>query len=262
MAAVTTQLRQQAVAGNVLLSSTSSTGANAVALALNAARFQLCWLQSADNGTGEIAAAAAAARLIGNGAVGGALVGEATDPAANLDGMDLPGIRVQDAVSDVPTPTTVESELNVGVCALVPSSLNPGYVKMARSITTLWQDASGNPNFAVIDTTDVTVPDFVADDLQVFLASTYQGVKLGVDDPSGSGPTIPNMTTPKLIRQTVLERLFFHQGNGVIINVAGHVNDLNVVASNTVVGTVLMDVPVVPAPGLHILGGNVRQLSF
>jgi phage tail sheath gpL-like len=261
MAGVTTQLRQQAIAANVLASGTGGTGANAVALALNAPRFQLCWHYASDVGSGEIAAAVAAARVIGDSAASGSLVGEATDPAANLDGLGIAGIPAQDAIADQPTPTTIESELNVGVTPLVPSSANPGFVKIPRVITTRWQDGSGNPNFAVIDTSDVTVPDYEADLIQGDAAVTYAGMKLGPDASDGSGPKIPNMTTPNLIRNHFYQILKNEESLGHIINVDAHYADLVVVADSTAVGRVLADIPIVPAPALHQVAGNVRQLS-
>ena len=81
-AAVTVQKRQQGVAPS------ADTNANAITLATgqNAPKLQLVWHYNSRIPIWAVAAQTAAARLIGDGVVGGRVIGEATDPAANLDG--------------------------------------------------------------------------------------------------------------------------------------------------------------------------------
>lgn len=256
MAGVNTGLRQQVVAGSV------DTAANAVTLASgqNAPRLQLAWLYNSDLSPGEIAAQVAAGRVAGDGTVGGLLPGESSDPAANLDGLRLATIPMPDATADYPTSTQIETALNNGVTPLAAYGTS-GASQVVRSVTTRCQDASGNPNFAVLDTSNVTVPDYVADDLATSYPTDFAGFKVMADPSDGSQPKIPNVTTPNQIRAWIMKHLKTAEQSGIVMNVDAHAGDLAVALDGSTPGRVLADIPTAVMPGLHQFVANVRQLT-
>ena len=91
--------------------------ATAVTLATgrNKSRLQIVWHYNSRIPPWVVAAQVGAARLIGDSAAGGRLVGEATDPAANLDGLELVSVTAQNTVADQPTATEIEGALNNGL---------------------------------------------------------------------------------------------------------------------------------------------------
>lgn len=256
LAFVTSQKRQQGIVG--------STAVNAMAVAFaavrNKSRLQVVWHYNSRKPIWAVAAQVAAARLIGDSFAGGRLQGEAADPAANLDGLELASVPVQNAVGDRPTSTEIEFALNNGLTPLVPSANRPGFTTVARSITSR-SLASGVPNYAVLDTSNVTVCDHVADSLQGTLATTYAGFKLAPNSADGLPPRAPNVTTPNLIRSVLARELALFEEAGLIIDVAANLSLLTVTASPSVAGRVDCNIPCEPIPGLHVLGGDVRQLT-
>lgn len=256
LAGVTVGLRQQGV------SATIDTLANATALALaeNASRLQVGWHYASKVPGPEVAATLAAARLAGDGSVGGSLVGESADPAANLDGCQLATVLAQPSALDQPTATEVESALNNGLAVLVPSNARPGFCALARSVTSR-SSANGVPNFAVIDTEFVTACDYVADDLQSYLATTYAGFKLGADSANGNPPLSPRVTTPSLVRAVILDRLSAYEARSILRDVTANLSLLVVEADAIVSGRLNCEIPCEPVSGLHIIAGNVRQIA-
>ncbi len=256
LAAVTVGIRQQGIAGTI------DTLANATTLAtgLNASRLQVAWHHASKVPGPEVAAVLAAARLAGDGALSGVLVGESSDPAANLDGVQLAVLLAQTSVADQPTATEVESALNNGLACVVPSTARPGLCSLSRSITSR-SLYLGVPNYAVIDTEFVTVCDYVADDLQSSLAVTYQGFKLGADSANGNPPLSPNVTTPSLVRSYILDRLAGYEARTIIRDVTANASLLAVQADPVVSGRLNCEIPCEPVSGLHIIAGNVRQLA-
>jgi phage tail sheath gpL-like len=256
LAGVTVGLRQQGIAAAIGTLASSIT----IATGQNAARLQIGWHYASKIPGPEVAATLAAARLAGDGSVGGILVGESADPAANLDGVQLATVLAQNAALDQPTATEVESALNNGLAPLVPSNARPGFCALARSVTSR-SLSNGVPNFAVIDTEFVTVCDYVADDLQSALALGYQGFKLGADSANGNPPLSPRVTTPSLVRAFILDRLAGYEARSILRDVTANVSLLVVEADTVVSGRLNCEIPCEPVSGLHIIAGNVRQIA-
>ena len=255
-AAVTVQKRQQGVAPS------ADTNANAITLATgqNAPKLQLVWHYNSRIPIWAVAAQTAAARLIGDGVVGGRVIGEATDPAANLDGCELRDVIVQPYVGDQPTATEIESALNNGVTPIIPSANRPGYCAIARSITTR-SLSGGVPSYSVLDTTNVTVCDYVADDLQSDLATTYAGAKLAADSSDGLPPRAQGVVTPSIVRSHIAGKLKGYEEDGILTDVDANMSLLAVEIDNAVAGRLNANIPCEPIPGLHIFGGNVIQAA-
>ena len=254
LAAATIMLWGQGIAATTV----SPNSALTLSAAINASRIQLAHLESAEQTTAEIAAQVAAARVSGDSTVGGILVGEASDPAVNLDGCMLKTIKSQLTVSDIPLGTEVENMLNYGITPLVPSPNHPGYTQISRSVTTRHKSGA-SLNYAVLDTTNVGVTDYMADVIRQDLAITFAGYKAGSDSEDGAPGKIPNVVTPLGVRARVLFKLKEAEAAGIIRDVDKRLAELVVEENPLVPGRFDMDIPVEPMPGLHIGAGNVRQ---
>ena len=253
----TVQLLEQAIMA------TSAIYGDAVTLATgrNASRLQVAWHHASVLPPPDVAAQVAAARLAGDAYAGGSLVGEASDPAANLDGVNLASVPMQRLPADRPTGTEIENALNNGLAVIGTSALRPGYGAIVRSVTSR-STASGVPNYAVIDTAYVTVCDYAADDLRTYLATELAGAKLGADDASGNPVTrAPNVTTPSAIRSLIFGRLKTYEADAVLRDVSLNDALLVVEADGTTPGRVNCEIPCEPITALHQVAGNVRQLA-
>lgn len=249
----TVQLLEQALVGS------TDTYANVVTFATgrNASRLQVVWNHATVIPCWEVAAQVCAARLAGDSSAGGSRVGEASDPAANLDSMELATVLMARVVGDQPTATEIENALNSGITPVGASGSRPGYGVIVRSITSRSQ-LSGTPNYAVLDTSSVTVPDYVADTLRADLATTFAGCKLAPN--SDSPPTAPRVVTPDIVRARIAQKLKEAEAAAILINVDANLPLLVVEANAGVPGRLDCEIPAAVIPGLHLVAGNVRQL--
>lgn len=255
---ISTQKREQGVVASLA----SAGSATTLATGVNAARMQVCWHYNSLVPACMVAAQVCAARVNGDALTGVAspLPGENADPDANLSGVQLVSIPMQNAVDDQPTATEVEETLNNGLTVVGASVARPGYGVLTRSITSL-SLINGLQNYAVLDTGYVTVCDYVADGEQAALAVRYAGFKLGSNDVNGDPPKAPLVTTPQQIRASVLLDLKGYESQGIIRDVDVNAPLLVVEANALVAGRVDMDIPVEVTPWLTILAGNVRQIQ-
>lgn len=239
--------RQQLVgATNVALAS-----AITIATALNAARCQVAWHYNADDPPAQVAAAVAAGR---------ALLEEA-DPAAPMSqshGTVLSGLRPQVSSADRPLNTELISALNNGVTPL--SMDDAGNVYICRSITSRSQDSQSNPNYATLDTSKVTAPDFLADDLQVWWSGFVQvNGKVAPDDPDGNPPD-PGVATPLMIKDGIYGRIKALEPN-VFVNVDANLPSLIVELAETPDGRVNALIPVDVVEGAYQFAAAVQQIG-
>ncbi len=260
-AGVTQMLWEQCIAGNVKDLTTSTTGAKDVAAALNNPRAQLVWHYNSDRSPGEIAAQVAAARLMGDSFLGGTTVGETSDPATNLDGCLLATIGTQELATDKPLPTELETALNYGVTPLVESGARPGYTEIVRSITCRFRDSLSALNYSVLDTTEVTVPDYTAEFIRNAIQVDFKGCKAGNDSATGEPPKIEKVVTPSMLKSYIAGQLRVLEERGIIHRVTEHMSQLAVVRDAVARGRFNAEIPCEPIPGFHLFGGNVRQLT-
>lgn len=252
----TVQKLEQAVVG------CADTYSNAVTLATgqNAARLQVVWHFATVLPAWEVAAQQCAARLAGDALAGGTLVGEASDPAANLIGVELVSVPAQRVVADQPTATEIENALNNGLTPLAPSGSRPGYTAVVRPITSR-SLRSGVPNYAVLDTSTVTVPDYVADYFRSDLAVTYAGCKLAPDNANGSPPTAPRVVTPSIVRARIAQGLTEMEQDAILVNVEDNLDLLVVEIDGSTPSRLNCEIPAAVIPPLAQVFGNVRQLT-
>ena len=249
----TVQLLEQALVGS------TDTYANVVTFATgrNAPRLQVVWNHATVIPCWEVAAQVCAARLAGDSSAGGSRVGEASDPAANLDSMELATVLMARVVGDQPTATEIENALNNGITPVGASGSRPGYGVIVRSITSR-SLLSGTPNYAVLDTPTVTVPDYVADYFRADIATTFAGCKLAPN--SDSPPTAPRVVTPDIVKARIAQGLKLMEADAILINVDANLSLLSVEANALVPGRLDCEIPAAVIPGLHLVAGNVRQL--
>lgn len=250
-------IRMQAVAAQV------ETLAAAIAAGTPSARtnnplMQLALCPKAQHTPGEIAAQVAAARLAGDVETGGGTTGEATNPAANLDGCQLVSITESAYDSDRFGPDDPETALQYGLTPLI-ASVRQGYVEVARSVTSRWYDATSAPNYGVLDTSDVTVTQFVTDDLAREHARTFKGYNLAPD--GDTPPKTARTTTPSLVRAWVHARLKTHEDLGRVVEVDARADLLKVEPQSGSAWRLNAEIPIVPIPGYHVFAANARQLS-
>ena len=256
LATPTEQKWQQAIIGLAGADSAAIT----IAQGQNSPRLQAVWHYNNPMQPGVTPAEVAAARLIGDARAGGIRTGEASDPAANLDGMKLVTTPPQYGIADQPTTTEANNALNNSLTVLMPDPDRASGTVIARSVTTR-SLANGTPNYAVRDTTNVTVPDYTADYLRADLAVTYAGVKLGSDGLDGRPPVVANVVSPSIVRDRIAFDLAQLEQRGILRDVEANLPLLKVEEDPVVSGRLNCEIPCEPMPGLHIIGGNVRQTA-
>ena len=210
--------------------------------AVNEKRGQICWLEDPDDTPAMIAAGFA-------GAVAAKL---SADRAAPLDGLVITGLKSQYDIADVPLRTEQISALNNG---LTPLGTVDGTIVNVRSITSYHKDASSNPDYTVLDTHYVDVPDFIGDDIEGNFTSVFSGFKLGEDDEDGVPPG-PKIATPNSVRDFIYSRLALYD-NDKLINVVATKGSLVVEKDTQANGRLNADVPCIPIPHFHQLAVNV-----
>lgn len=257
-ASPTKGIRQQGIVG-VVTTLSASIGTGSVSAFVNAPRVQLVLHPRAEQTPAVIAAQYAAARLGGDSTVGGFSIGEAIDPAANLDDIRLATVTLQPYDGDRLSPDDPDTALQYGLSPLIPSAARAGYVQICRSVTSRWKDDTGAPNYGVLDTSDVTVTDYVADRIAQNYAVTFKGYRLAPD--ADQPPEVERCTTPSLVRAWLHAQLKLEETAGHIIEVDARMTLCRVIAQSGSAWWLNAEIPVVPIPGLHVFAANVRQLS-
>lgn len=252
-AGVLVQYRNQAV----VCSRAALGTATSLATARNNERLQIVWHYASPMTPEEVAAQVMAARSIGDAQAGGVLPGEESDPAANLDGLQLVDIVAQRAAADAPTLTEQNTAMGVGLAPLVPRA--GGKTALLASVTTRSRDASAQPNYAVLQTSVVTVIDHVADETRRRFRADFAGFKLVADQ---AAPLQTDRTTsPKLVRAWVKTQLKGFEADAILRDVDALDAQLQVIEDSGTPGRLLAEIPAKAVAGLHQLAGNVRQAA-
>lgn len=251
---VTLQYRDQAVVCSAASLGTAS-GSSTTQLQ---EREQMVWHLNSPNPPEECAAQVMAARSIGDSAAGGTLVGEETDPNANLDGLRLKSIRVQRSADDWPTITEQNSAMAAGLAVLVPDPARPGYARLLSSVTTRTKAADGSTNYSVLQTNVVTTIDYCADDLRADFSVTFAGYRLTTN---GTTITQDRVTTPNNVRSWVLGKLKGYEASAYLRDVDEHEPELAVIEDSGAPGRLLANIPGEVVPGLRQLVGALRQAA-
>ena len=247
------------VIGTASAAKAVAASVSSIATSLNAARMRLNWHYNADQTPGEIAAACAAAKLWGDGAAGGVVLGEEAYAASNLNGCTVLDITPQVAIADQPLDTEIEDVLNYGVTPLTPSVAVPGHCKIVKSVTTRALDALANPNYAVHDTSKVTVSDYLADKVEADVGTEFASKNLAAEPSDGSGPTHRSVIFPSHVRAFIGKILYELEALGLLTNVDACDEDLVCEIDTENPSALLVEIPAEVVPHFHGFYGRVVQ---
>lgn len=245
---------QQLVFGSVDAYGTALARAGA----LNGARAQWPASQGADDLPLEIAAQVAVARLFGDTVAGGAINGEASEPACNLNGLELATLRQPRDPGDLFDAPEVEALLQGGVTPLGPSPTRPGAMAVVASIVTRCT-RDGAPDYSVYKTKDVTVPDWCRAEVVASLRNTYRGFNLVADSASGAPALAPKTIAPKQIEARIYALLKQYEARGILRDVTAHRAEISVTRNATNPRRVDFTFPTIPPTDFDIADGTVYQ---
>lgn len=162
--------------------------------------------------------------------------------------------------TDYMTDAECEAALNAGV---TPLMVRNGEVQVPRSITSRSQTAGGAPDYTVLDTANVTVPDWCADDISSDFATRYlkkTGVAFKVMDDPADGSTIPQFTcTPSIVEDDLEGKLWAWYELGLIVHPKSPVDHIAQIAASYAAYRINAQAPVAVAPGLMIMDVALYQ---
>lgn len=267
-AGIAERKRQQAVMG--LKTQTVAT-AETFGQTVNATRIQIVYQRDTGSSvvdpwtpcTGELAASVAAARLYGDGTIGngGAVRGEISYPAQNLDGVLLGGVKSQRLASCAFLATEVNQLLSAGITPLEPSIANPGYSRVVKSITSYSLDTNGSLTRAVHDTSCVTVSDYAADRIENAIIAAYPNKNIAPDPSNFIAPPTADVIYPSMVRATILAELDAMELEGLIIDVAANRDGVQVEQNATTKTLIVGVIPTRVIPHFHAFAGELQQLA-
>jgi phage tail sheath gpL-like len=175
---------------------------------------------------------------------------EGSDVAVNLCYKDVTGVPM---VSDIKLMTSTQKNkaLLEGVTPLVPHN---GRMAILRSVT-----CAANADIGpVIDTGKVTVSDFLADDIEIKMATRYKGFKLS---PDTDVPLASRVTTPSNIKKSLLEWLRENEKAGRITRVNELADGVKVEIDNESPGRVNFVIPEDVVDIFAVGAGNIIQIG-
>jgi phage tail sheath gpL-like len=176
---------------------------------------------------------------------------EQTDPGTPYKFYPLGNIMPPHLETDYMTDVEREAALNAGV---TPIMVTTGQVNIPRSITSRSQTAGGAPDYTVLDTANVTVPDWCAQDVITDFSSRYMK-KPGVafkcmDDPTDGG-NVPMFTaTPSIVKDDLEGKLWSWYELGLIVNPKSPVDYIGMIAASYAPYRINAQAPCPVAPGL------------
>lgn len=245
------------------VAASSKSPANAIAdsTTVNRALVEIVQQYNSQHDPAVIAAQHAAARFIGDSICGGKVIGQATDPASNLNGLKLRDVQANRVPTEYPSRTEVESMLANGITPLVPDPGRPGYVMSPSVITTRFKDSSGGYNYGVWKVKAVTVSHYVAERVKREVEAAFAGCKLKKDPTDGKPIRQQKVVTPSMIRAFVLSVLKNLEEELIISDVDDHLNELVAGMNSSNPQRVDLIIPELPIRDLDIIGLRVDQLA-
>ena len=146
---------------------------------------------------------------------GDRLYNEALDPACNRIGNRLKGVYgAADLVADTPTGAEVEDALYNGVAIVGYDAQGNPIIK--RPITTHSQDASGNPDARVLDTSGVSGTFAVSKDIRNNLPLAFPNAKISKNLTPTDEPLPAGVVEERDILGWIVSRLRFWSRAGVV----------------------------------------------
>ena len=205
-----------------------------------------------------IAAQVATARLFGDSVAGGSIAGEASEPACNLNDLELATLRAPRDPADVYDATEVESALNAGVAPLKPSPTRVGRMALVSSIC-MRSLSGGLPDFSVYKTKDVTVADWVRAEVVASLRATYRGYNLVADSADGTPVLVPKTTSPSAVKARIYGLLKDYEKRGILRDVDAHRDEITAAQNVTNPRRLDFSFPTIPPQDFDIADGTIYQ---
>jgi phage tail sheath gpL-like len=175
-------------------------------------------------------------------------------------GCVIPGIHMPLSTANYPTRAEINLALTGGVTPITFDAV-ARVAKVIRSITCK-HSTGGVSDYRAIDTSTPAIVDYVTDDLEVFLADTYDGCGV-VNDVAGEIPdNLPeNAVSPRCVEKAVYGRLKMHEEDGIIEQVDAYESAIQFARNGTVTSRIDGEVPIVAIRPLNQLAGNVREVG-
>jgi phage tail sheath gpL-like len=189
----------------VIASTRTQAAAKAAAVALNTGVFE--YVQCVNGRS-------LPAEFVGR-EIGGRLVAESVDPAANRIGEEFDGVYASaNPVTDRLTQPQSEDAIGNGLSPI--SYTSNGTAVLLRPITTYSVDASGAADRRLLDVQNVSATYAVVRDMRQALPAEFPGAKIMKDALPTEEPPPKGVTEERDIKAFVIGRLRFWQRTGVI----------------------------------------------
>ena len=232
-------LRQQAVFGSTAALNVVS-GLTHPDDGVSDPRIQCVWAKGNSYTPGQLAAAVAAVRA----------AEEEVDPAVNLCRKRLRGVPMT-SDDNLVNLVSQNAAISDGITPLVPFQ---GDMVILRSVTC----SANRPVAPVLDTGKVTVSDFVADDIELKMLTSYTGFKLS---PDTDAPLPSNVVTPSAVRLSILNWLRRLEAKGIITRVTELSEKVRVEIDPDVDGRINFEIPEDVVDILAVAAGNLIQVG-
>lgn len=179
---------------------------------------------------------------------------ESVDPAVNLSMEKVPGVPTAPS-ENAATKADLNSQcLTLGITPLVTQGSSS---VILRSVTTEATTDTG-AIYPVLDTTKVTVTDFVADDVELKMLNRYTGFKLA---PDTDIPPPARTATPNGVKSSLLEWLREHEKAGRITMVSDLAERVLVEIDEEVPGRLNFQIPEDVIEIFAVGAGNIIQIG-
>jgi phage tail sheath gpL-like len=162
---------------------------------------------------------------------------EGSFAAANTAGQVIVGVPRSRLPSDLSDAAELNEALHQNVTAL---DIEGTEMAMVRSVTTRFLDENGRENYVLLDTSKVTVSDFVADDIELKFEARFGGFKLA---PDSDAPVPARTATPEIVRRSLIEWLREYEKAGLVRGVAEHLDEIRVEISDSAPGRLDFELP-------------------
>lgn len=235
------------------LNGTQSAAQSLASTTLNNPLFQPLWCLNSEAHPSVLAAQFAAIRSSA----------EQADPCAAYDDVPIPAGVAQQR-RDWPNHAQLVAALNNGV---TPLKTGPdGKVRVVRSITSKCLNGA-SPDYSTLDTSEVSVPQFVLRDLKVYWVTVLLpgNPRTAADPADGERPRPAGILTPSLTAAEFEGKLRdYEQGNIGGRSIAPIIIDVDsnkpVADYDGIADRIMVAVPTKVAPANHQIGISVRQI--
>lgn len=194
----TTGIRQRAFCGSV----DTEANAQTIAIAVNAARAELIWMEKSDWTPSELAADAVALYALGEAAGINGMRCNWDSLGLGPDTLDTLWTVPYPRSGTIPTRTVIKGALNNGLTPIGITAMGKTYLVSRITTRSLTNSIS---DYRIRDAHKVTICDFFGDDLQAKFALQFSGKKIGPDPKTGQRIQGPSVVTPRVALAAIVQ---------------------------------------------------------